>query len=81
MYCCIRGTFEFIKDLYRAYPIKIVRASRMINCNGEGRGKINEVLLKCLVHNICCLVEEIFEKNIDINFSLCAEHYFAHKER
>jgi transposase len=39
----------------------------------------NEVLIKFLVHNIACLVEQIFENNIDIDFSLCAEKYIAHK--
>lgn len=37
----------------------------------------NEVLLKCLVHNMCCLVQEIFENNIKVNFNLCATDYIA----
>lgn len=43
------------------------------------QAQINEVLLKCLVHNICCLIQEIFERNIDINFKKCASCYVAHK--
>ena len=29
----------------------------------------NEILAKILVHNICCLIQEIFERNIQINFN------------
>jgi len=36
---------KFIKDLYQDYPIKIVKANRMINCDGKGRGKINELVV------------------------------------
>lgn len=36
---------KFIKDLYKDYPIKIVKANRMINCDGKGRGKINELVV------------------------------------
>jgi len=36
---------KFIRDLYKNYPIKIVKANRMINCNGSGRGKINELVV------------------------------------
>ena len=35
----------FIKNLYKGYKTHIVRASRMINCIGEKRGKINEVVV------------------------------------
>jgi len=36
---------KFIKDLYKDYPIKKVKANRMINCQGSKRGKINEVVV------------------------------------
>lgn len=37
---------KFIKDLYKDYKeIHIVKASRMINCIGEKRGKINELVV------------------------------------
>ena len=36
---------KFIKDLYKDYSVNIVKASRMINCNGADRGKINEVVV------------------------------------
>lgn len=38
---------KFIKDLYKDYkPIKKVKATRMINCNGKKRGKINEIVVR-----------------------------------
>lgn len=36
---------DFIKELYKNYNIKMVLASRAINCKAEGRGKIKEVLI------------------------------------
>jgi DNA adenine methylase len=37
---------KFIKDLYKDYNIKIVKANRAINSNGSDRGEIDEVLIK-----------------------------------
>jgi len=36
---------KFIKDLYVKYNINFVQATRMINCNGDKRGKIKEVVV------------------------------------
>lgn len=36
---------DFIKELYLNYNIHYVQATRMINCNGDKRGKINEVVI------------------------------------
>jgi DNA adenine methylase len=36
---------SFIKKLYAGYNVKIVKAARMINCDGKGRGKINEIVV------------------------------------
>jgi DNA adenine methylase len=36
---------EFIKNLYKDYNVKFVQATRMINCDGNKRGKINEVVV------------------------------------
>ena len=36
---------ETVKDLYKNYRVKIVRANRAINCKGDGRGKINELII------------------------------------
>lgn len=37
---------EFINELYSAYTVKKVFASRQINANASGRGKITEVLVR-----------------------------------
>ncbi|EGT0000576.1 DNA adenine methylase [Clostridium perfringens] len=37
---------EFIKDLYKDYNIKIVKAKRAINSNGNARGEVDEVLVR-----------------------------------
>ncbi len=36
---------DFIKRLYQGYNINFVKATRMINCNANGRGKINEIVI------------------------------------
>lgn len=36
---------EFFDSIYSSYRIKRVDANRMINCNGEARGKIKELLI------------------------------------
>lgn len=36
---------NFFDDIYSDYNIKRIEATRMINCNSEGRGKIRELLI------------------------------------
>lgn len=36
----------FIRDLYSDYRIDVVTAARAVNCNGNGRGKVNEVVVR-----------------------------------
>lgn len=36
---------DFFDNIYSAHKIKRVEATRMINCNSEARGKINELLI------------------------------------
>lgn len=36
---------EFFDELYKEHRINRVQATRMINCNGESRGKISELLI------------------------------------
>lgn len=37
---------DFIKELYKDYTIKIVKAKRAINSNGNSRGEVDEVLVR-----------------------------------
>lgn len=36
---------DFIKNLYKDYSLKILKAKRAINSNGDSRGKIKEILI------------------------------------
>jgi DNA adenine methylase len=38
-------TDTFFQDLYNGYEIQKVKAIRMINCNGEKRGFVNEIII------------------------------------
>ena len=42
-------------------------------------GQINEILAKCLAHNICVLIQEMFELGIELDFKKCANIEIAHK--
>lgn len=39
--------------------------------------QVNEVLMKCLCHNLAVLVQESFELGLVIDFKKCAKDYFA----
>lgn len=41
-------------------------------------GQINEILAKCLCHNLCVLTQEMFELGINVDFKKCAEIPIAH---
>ncbi len=41
---------------------------------------INEILMKCLCHNLAVLVHESFELGLEIDFINCAETYFAQEK-
>ncbi len=47
-------------------------------CKSE-RSMINEILCKVLAHNLVCLIHEIFELNIDVDFSEIAKSLPAQK--
>lgn len=36
---------DFFDNIYSSHKIKRVEANRMINCNGEARGKVRELLI------------------------------------
>lgn len=46
-YCLLSNSHcDFILNLYKDYEIIEVKAKRNVNCDGNGRGKISEVLVK-----------------------------------
>ena len=45
-YCMLSNSdTKFIKELYSKFNITVVKAKRMINCDGSKRGKINEYVI------------------------------------
>jgi len=46
----------------------------------KDKSQVNEILMKCLCHNLSVLVHESFELGIEIDFKNCAELYLAQKE-
>ena len=38
---------------------------------------VNEILMKCLCHNLAVLVQESFEIGLDIDLNFCAKMMFA----
>ena len=36
---------EFIRELYKDFHINVIKAKRMINSKGNGRGEVEEVLI------------------------------------
>ena len=65
----IESTYSMIK---RNFGHKL----RMRNRTGQ----VNEILMKCLCHNLTVLVQEMFELGLEIDFNKCAEIYFAQKQ-
>lgn len=64
----VESTFSMIKR----------RFGNSVRCKRE-RSQDNEILLKCLCHNLCVLVQELFLNKIEIDFLKCSEIYVAHK--
>lgn len=62
----VESTFGMIKT----------RLGEFLKCRNF-QGQKNEVLIKCLVHNICCLVQEIFESKVEIDFHSCDKRYIC----
>jgi len=65
----IETTFSMLKRIY----------GNFLRLRDE-TGQINEILMKCLCHNLAVLVQEGFELGIEIDFKKCAELYFAQVE-
>jgi len=60
----VETTFSMIKT----------RLGEFLKCRNL-QGQKNEFLLKCLVHNICCLVQETFESDVKVDFYNCNVRY------
>jgi len=76
--------FEFAKHYHKRSNIESCFAmikrkfGDFVRCKNE-QSQDNEILCKVLTHNITCLIHEIFELKIDINFLDCAKTLPAQK--
>lgn len=41
--------------------------------------QVNEILMKCVCHNLSCLIQESFELGLEIDLENCAETFYAQK--
>lgn len=64
----IESTFAMIKRKFGDF----------VRCKNE-KSQDNEILCKILVHNITCLIHEIFELHIEIDFKKCSKKISAQK--
>lgn len=55
-----------------------VRLGEHLRCKNY-HAQRNELMMKFIAHNITCLVQEIFERNININFKKCSEEFVDQK--
>jgi len=62
----VESTFSMVKRTYGNH----------LRMKSE-RSQINEILMKCLCHNLAVLVQESFELGLEIDFKACADDYFA----
>lgn len=46
----------------------------------RGYSQVNEILMKCLCHNLAVLVQESFELGLEIDLNFCAEMYLAQEQ-
>ena len=65
----VESTFSAIKRNFGDY----LRCKNDIACT-------NEILIKCLVHNLVCLIQEMFTLGIRVDFDENAEQIFCAKK-
>jgi len=63
----VESTFHMLKNKFGDY----LRTKHEVSQN-------NEILAKCLAHNICVLIQEMLELGVEINFKKCADIPIAH---
>lgn len=64
----VETTFSMIKTKFGEF----------LRCK-DFESQTNELLMKLICHNICCLVAEIFERKVNIDFKKCMEAYVNRK--
>ena len=64
-----------VETCFHMLKTKFGKHLRSRNVNGQE----NEIMAKCLAHNLCVLTQELFELGIDVDFEKCANIEIAHK--
>ena len=76
---------EFMRKYHRRSNIETVfsmikmRLGEFLKCKNF-ESQRNELLMKFICHNICCLIQEIFENEVHIDFKKCLERYIDPKD-
>ena len=79
-----KNYFEFAKHYHKRSNIESTFAMMkrkfgdFVRCKTE-KSQDNEILCKILTHNIVCLIHEIFELNIEVDFNDIAKKLPAQK--
>ncbi len=55
-----------------------VRLGEFLRCK-EFESQRNELMMKFICHNICCLIQEMYENNVKVDFDKCNKLYFDQK--
>ncbi|MFH1333189.1 MAG: IS5 family transposase [archaeon] len=76
---------EFMKHYHKRSNVETTFSMLKRNFGSKLRmknwtGQINELLMKCLCHNLTVLVQESFELGLEINLKACAKIHVAQKE-
>jgi transposase len=76
---------EFMKHYHLRSNVESTFSMMKRNFGSKLRTKnwtaqINEILMKCLCHNLTVLVQESFELGLKIDFSACATRYIAQQQ-
>ena len=79
-----KNYFEFAKHYHKRSNIESTFAmikrkfGDFVRCKSE-KSQDNEILCKILIHNIVCLIHEIFELNLEVDFNDIAKKHSAPK--
>ncbi len=75
---------EFMNNYHRRSNVETVfsmvkmKFGEFLKCKGFTAQR-NELVMKLICHNICCLIQEIFERDIKIDFKKCSGEFVARK--
>ena len=68
------GNFAENKDI-----AKNIRIKEIMPILEKDESQVNEILMKCICHNLAVLVQEGFELGLEIDLNSCAKYVLAQK--